>query len=204
MGNTFTTDLIVRELDGEDVAERARAHDDLYLSAYRTHLTFYEGQYVYWGNPQIMSNKIGANNILYWGANALLFFHRKLTDLDFMAQVRPDVERIWALNRRIEAMFREWQELESREWRRAYVSPVSFPAMLERHIELVAGFDDETLRAKLRSNADLMEAYNVIAFHKAAAALGDPAPDEEVRINPYAIGLDPGRWEADGLPATTA
>ena len=199
MSNTFTTDLIVRSLDGEDVAERGRAHDDLYLNAYRTHLTFYEGQYVYWGNPQIMSNKIGANNILYWGANALLFFHRKLTDLDFMAEVRPDVDRIWALNRRIEAMFREWQDLESREWRRAYVSPVSFPAMLERHIELVAGFDDETLKAKLRSNADLMEAYNVIAFHKAASALGNGAPDEDARINPYAVSLDPDRWESDGL-----
>jgi flavin-dependent dehydrogenase len=199
MGNTFTADLIVRELDGEDVSERARAHDDLYLNAYRTHLTFYEGQYGYWGNPQIMSNKIGANNILYWGANALLFFHRKLTDLDFMAEVRPDVDRIWALNRRIEAMFREWQDLEPREWRRAYVSPVSFPAMLERHIELVAGFDDETLKAKLRSNADLMEAYNVIAFHKAASALGNGAPDEDARINPYAVSLDPERWESDGL-----
>ena len=31
--------------DGEDVTERARAHDELYLAAYRTHLTFYERQY---------------------------------------------------------------------------------------------------------------------------------------------------------------
>jgi flavin-dependent dehydrogenase len=199
MGNTLTTDLIVRELDGEDVVERAKAHDDFYLNAYRTHLTFYKGQYVYWGNPQIMANKIGANNILYWGANALLFFHRKLTDLEFMAAVRPDVDRIWALNRRIEGMFREWQDIDSREWRRAYVSPVSFPAMLERHIELVAGFDDDALKAKLKSNADLMEAYNVIAFHKAAGTLGDAVPDADTKINPYAVGLDPDRWEADGL-----
>jgi flavin-dependent dehydrogenase len=199
MGNTLTTDLIVRELGGEDVTERAKAHDDFYLSAYRTHLTFYKGQYGYWGNPQIMANKIGANNILYWGANALLFFHRKLTDLDFMEAVRPDVDRIWALNRQIESMFRQWQELDAREWRRAYVSPVSFPAMLERHIELVAGFDDEALKAKLRSNADLMEAYNVIAFHKAAETLGDAVPDADTKINPYAVGLDPDRWEADGL-----
>jgi hypothetical protein len=71
--------------------------------------------------------------------------------------------------------------------------------MLHRHIELVAGFDDDTLKAKLASNAELMEAYNVIAFHKAAATLGDRAPDEQARINPYAIGLDPDRWEQDGL-----
>ena len=66
-------------------------------------------------------------------------------------------------------------------------------------MELVAGFDDETLKAKLAANADLMEAYTVLAFHKAAAALGDAAPGEDEKINPYAVSLDPSRWEADGL-----
>jgi flavin-dependent dehydrogenase len=199
MGNTLIADMVVRELDGEDVTERAKAHDDLYLSAYRTHLTFYEGQYEFWGNPQLMSVKIGANNILYWGVNALLFFHRKLADLEFMEAVRPDVERVWALNRRLEAMYREWNALDDREWRRAYVSPVAFPAMLERHIELVAGFDDETLKAKIASNRELMEAYTLILFNKAAQLLGDAAPGEDVKLNPYAVSLDPDRWEADGL-----
>jgi flavin-dependent dehydrogenase len=199
MGNTLIADMVVRELDGEDVTERAKAHDDLYLSAYRTHLTFYESQYEFWGNPQLMSVKIGANNILYWGVNALLFFHRKLADLEFMEAVRPDVERVWALNRRLEAMYREWNALDDREWRRAYVSPVAFPAMLERHIELVAGFDDETLKAKVASNRELMEAYTLILFNKAAQLLGDAAPAEDVKLNPYAVSLDPDRWEADGL-----
>ncbi len=197
--NTFTADLIKRELDGEDVAERAKAHDDLYLSAYRTHLTFYEGQYEFFDNPAVMNVKIGANNILYWAANALLFFHRKLTDLEFMAAVRPHVDRIWALNRRLEAMYGEWNALESRGWRRALVSTSAFPAMFERHMDLVAGFDDETLKARLASNAELMEAYTVLAFHKAAAALGDAAPGENEKINPYAVSLGPDRWEADGL-----
>ena len=112
MANTFATDLITRELDGEDVTERAKAHDDLYRSAYRTHLTFYEKQYEFWHNPAVMNVKIGGNNILYWGADGLLFFHRKLTDVEFMAAVRPDVERIWALNRRLETMYREWNAIE--------------------------------------------------------------------------------------------
>ena len=83
-----------------------------------------------------MNVKIGANNIHYWGCNALLFFNRKWTDLDFMARVRPDVERLWAITRRLEAMYREWHALESREWRRALVSTAGFPAMFERHEDL--------------------------------------------------------------------
>ncbi len=97
LSNTLTTDLISRELDGEDVVQRAEAHDDFYLNAYRVHLTQYEGQYVFWDNPAVMNVKISGNNIYYWGCLGLLFFHRKLTDLALMAAVRPDMERMWAI-----------------------------------------------------------------------------------------------------------
>jgi flavin-dependent dehydrogenase len=199
MANTFATDLITRSLDGEDVTERAKAHDDLYKAAYRTHLSFYEQQYEFWHNPAVMNVKIGANNILYWGCNGLLFFHRKFTDVEFMERARPYVDRIWALNRRLESMYREWNALESREWRRAIVPTSAFPAMFERHLDLVAGFDDERLLQQLAANTELMENYAVLAFHRAATALPEGAPDESETINPYAVSLDPDRWEADGL-----
>ena len=199
VSNTMTTDLVTRSLDGEDVTERAKSHDELYLAAYRTHLTFYERQYEFWHNPAVMNVKIGANNIHYWGCNALLFFKRKWADLDFMARVRPDVERIWAITRRLEAMYREWNALESREWRRALVSTAGFPAMFERHEDLEREFDDDALAAQLAANADLMEAYSVLAFHKGALSLPDGPPGEDEKISPYAVSLDPDRWEADGL-----
>jgi len=199
ISNTMTTDIVTRALDGEDVTERAKAHDELYRAAYRTHLTFYEGQYEFWHNAAVMNVKIGGNNIHYWGCNALLFFKRKWTDLEFMARVRPDVERIWAITRRLEPMYREWNALDSREWRRGLVSTAGFPAMFERHEDLERDFDDDALAAQLAANADLMEAYAVIAFHKAAASLPDGAPGEDVTINPYAVSLDPDRWEEDGL-----
>ena len=45
LANTFATDLITRELAGEDVDDRAVAHDSFYLDAYRGSLTQYEDQY---------------------------------------------------------------------------------------------------------------------------------------------------------------
>jgi flavin-dependent dehydrogenase len=199
IGNTLAADLITRELDGEDVVERAEKHNDLYLSTYGVNLTQYEGQYQFWGNPMVMTVKICANNILYWGTECLLFFHDKYTDLDFMADVRPDLERIWAITRRLEAMYREWNTLENREWRRAIVPTANFPGMYQRHLDMAGDFDDEALKAKLASTADLMEGFAVITFHRAATNIGAGAPAEEERINPYAVGLDAERWEADGL-----
>ena len=198
MSNTFTTDLVTRSLDGEDVTARAEAYNDLYGSTYSVYLSQYEGQYEFWGNPLVMTVKICGNNILYWGTVGLLFFHDKLTDTEFMAAVRPDLERIWAITRRLEAMYREWNAVDSREWRRAIVPTAAFPGMFQRHVDMAGGFDDETLKEKLASTADLMEAMAVIVFHRAAQALPD-APGEDEKINPYAVSLDPGRWEADGL-----
>ena len=71
--------------------------------------------------------------------------------------------------------------------------------MFQRHVDMAGGFDDETLKEKLASTAELMEAYAVLAFNRAATALPDGAPGEDQKINPYAVSLDPDRWEADGL-----
>ncbi len=199
IGNTLSADLITRDLDGEDVTERARTHDELYLNTYRVNLTQYEDQYEFWGNPMVMTVKICANNILYWGTECLLFFHDKYTDLEFMESVRPDVERIWAITRQLEKMYREWNALENREWRRAIVPTADFPGMYQRHLDMAGDFDDEGLRERLRSTAELMEGFAVMAFHRAAQNLGDAAPGEDEKINPYAVSLDPDRWEADGL-----
>jgi flavin-dependent dehydrogenase len=199
MSNTITTDLITRDLAGENVTERARTLNDFYLDLYRVCLTQYEEQYGFWGNPLVMTVKICANNILYWGTTGTLFFHDKLTDLDFMAAVRPDLERIWAITRRLELLYRDWHKMEDREWRRAIVPTQNFPGMFKRHLDMAGEFDDETVKQKLSETADLMEGFAVIAFHRAAQNLGDAAPGEDEKINPYAVGLDPDRWQADGL-----
>jgi hypothetical protein len=39
----------------------------------------------------------------------------------------------------------------------------------------------------------------VLAFNKAASALPGGAPGEDENINPYAVSLDPDRWQEDGL-----
>jgi flavin-dependent dehydrogenase len=199
MGNTLAGDLIQRDLDGEDVTERAKAHNDLLLNLYKGALLWYEGQYALWGDPQIMIAKIASNNIVYWATHALLFFHDKLQEPDYMAQVWPDVERYWELTEKLELMFHDWLRVGEQERRDAYVPTTGFPGMGLRHVELVSGFDDEALKAKIAENLRLMEAVTVWIFHKAAEALGDRAPDPETPINPYAISLQPDRWEQDGL-----
>jgi flavin-dependent dehydrogenase len=199
IGNTFATDLIARALDGEDVSARADALDERFQAMFAVTLSYYEGQYGIWRNAQVMNAKITADYFYYWAVPALLFFHRKLTDLEFMAEVQPLVARAMRLTPLLQRLFREWDALDHREWLGAFSPPTAFPQLPQRHLDLHSGMDDERLRAQLAENVELYEALAVTMFAKAAESLPGVQLDPEAPINPYAIGLDPARWEADGL-----
>ncbi|MGH2933591.1 MAG: NAD(P)/FAD-dependent oxidoreductase [Gaiellaceae bacterium] len=198
-GNTFATDLIVRDLDGEDVASRAGKHDWRFKHMFATTLSHYEGQYGIWGNAEVMNAKITADYFYYWGFTGLLFFHRKLTDIEFMDEVQPIVDRAWSINAVLQRLFREWNDVEQSEWRRAFSEPTSFPQLFRRHLELHGNLSDDRLKSALAKNIDLYEATAVLVFGKAMESVPDIELDPNARINPYAVTLDRSRWGEDGL-----
>ncbi len=199
-GNTYITDLVTRDLDGEDVSERAEAHSKAFLEAFDTLLdNTYTHQYELWGDAEVMSAKIMWDFIVYWATGALPFFHRKLTDLEFNAAVADDVARTRAVGNRVQQFFREWHRLGPREFHNVMVGNVAFPALLKLHHDLTAPLDDAKLRQRYKRNADTCEAIAVIFFHKALERVGANGIDSETKIKPTAITLDRSRWESDGL-----
>jgi flavin-dependent dehydrogenase len=199
ISNTFTTDLVTRYLDGEDVSARADAHQDFFRSYYDGFLLHYVDQYELWGNHAPMNAKIAVNFAWYWAGVGLLFFHRKLTDLDFMADVRRDLDLINDSNEAVERVCLQWHRLDDREWRRGYVSIGDYPGLAFLHLGLAADLDDDALKAKLTENRRIMEAAAVHTFFKAAELLGDRRPAEDVKVDPYKVTLDAERWEQDGM-----
>ena len=118
---------------------------------------------------------------------------------DFMAEVREDLLRGHELNARVQEFFREWHAIDDREAENRHVNPVAFPGLVGRHLDLEQPMDREAVKARMKENVEFMEAVAVAFFHKAAERLPDGDPVADRAINPYAITLDPGRWEADGL-----
>jgi flavin-dependent dehydrogenase len=200
MSNTYITDLVVRELGGEDVTERVERYNEAFLSAFNHWIScYYTDQYPHWGNAEVMHAKLVWDFTHYWSMTATPYFYGKLTDLEFMAEIEDERDRCWQLTTRVSQLFRDWGRLpQSREWPGAFIIPTTVPAMIMRYLDLVAGFDDAELRAKFTENTALLEAMAVSLFHKAASRLPG-APAAEQSINPYAISLDPDNWESDGL-----
>lgn len=109
------------------------------------------------------------------------------------------LDRGYGLNTRIQGFFREWHAIDDREAEDAYVALIPFAAVGLRRLDLERPIDREGLKALLAQNVERMEGMAVVMFHKAAERLPNGGGVANRSVNPYAIGLDPSRWEEDGL-----
>jgi flavin-dependent dehydrogenase len=205
IANGCNADLIVRDLSGEPIEDRAEAFNRMFLEEFRRSLRNYTRQYEIWGDAQVMSVKLGWDILLYWGVTALRVVQGVWHDPDFAASVSDVLDRAHNLNERMQSLFREWHAIEDREPEGKYVPVVTFGALAQRKGELDQEHEPSVVKTMLGENVETLEAVAVAVFHKARENLADGEVGDRA-VNPYAVGLDPSRWEQDGLfdaPALT-
>ena len=78
IGNGLITDMIARDLDGEDVLARVQISDSLFRSLTDMWLAIYQDQYTLMGTPTVMSAKVIWDIAFYWGFVGLLYMQRPL------------------------------------------------------------------------------------------------------------------------------
>jgi flavin-dependent dehydrogenase len=113
IGNGLITDMITRELDGEDVIARAQISDSLFRSLTEMWLAVYQDQYTLMGTPTVMSAKIIWDVAFYWGFVGLLYMNGRFTSVADDPGVVPYLEGLIALSNRVQRFFREWAAVES-------------------------------------------------------------------------------------------
>ena len=197
-GNTFTTDLATRELDGEDISERVDYFNDLYQRTFAFVISKYEDHYPTMGQPAVMMPKLIWDSFANHTAQTLVFIQNRLDDLEFLRSVDDDIDRVFRLGMNMQKLFREWRELLPEG--ATYEGGLGARAMVHATSSVARTFDDDALRQELRVNGtEAAEAMAVAIFHHAAAQVLPEAPDPERAINPYVVSLQPDRWESDGL-----
>jgi flavin-dependent dehydrogenase len=197
LSNTYITDAICRELDGEDVGERIEEYNRQYFRQFGVSLNYYLDQYHLFGDPQVTCVKLLWDYAFYWSFPALWFFHGKWTDLEFQHKAANEYQRATELNARMQLLFRRWHELDGRQFRNSFVT--LFPWLAQVSDELDDELDDETLLEKAKRDLKALEAFAVMTFEKAARQLDGVEVDRNTPVDAYAVSLDPDRWEEDGL-----
>jgi flavin-dependent dehydrogenase len=201
MSNTFIDDLIVRDLGGEDVNQRPELFNGQLLQLFEAWLRLYLDTYGVFGNPRVMNAKLVWEFSLYWGVSAPRFMNGRLTDLPFTQEVAPVLQTAIGITARMEPLFRRWHELSPPEPVDGFIDTTTLPCVIDMQEALEDRVTDaDELKARFFAAKELLEALAVLIFHTAARSLPEEQrPPDDARTNPYAVSLDPGRWEEDGL-----
>jgi flavin-dependent dehydrogenase len=197
--NTFVTDLVKRDLDGEDVTDRIEGFNAQYLLIFGGSMNLYNDQYQVFGNPAVMNAKLAWDFGIYWAITALRFFNDKLTDLEFTVSIAPVLLRSTEIMPAVERVFQEWHALAPPESRPGFVAYDSIPGVSQKQTELQDRLDDEALKTRFEENGAFLEALAVLIFHEALKSVPGADIDDDRTVNPSALSLDPANWEADGL-----
>jgi hypothetical protein len=197
--NTYITDLVNRELEGEDISSRADLFDFLYFRSFAGFFAGVAGQYDVFAKPEVMVPKLAVTQVANFALIGALFGHGKLTDLDFMGGVFAQFPRLGNMANRVRDLFAAWAKVAGdREWEDLNPQLTEFPARALL-ANLAGGMDDEALKQKIEDGIQLYEALAVITFHEVAKRMPGLEVDESARLNPAALSLDPARWEDEGL-----
>ncbi len=158
IGNGLASDLIVRDLNGEDIRGRAIVHDRLFLSVANIWLSIYERQYSLMDNAQIMVTKIIWDTAFYWGVFGLLYFHDAFRNIAESPSIAANLSRIAQLSNRVQAFFREWHAIDTPGGENMFVdlyAPLDF--MVKLHTGMAADLSAAELEKQFAANVQLFE-----------------------------------------------
>ena len=113
IGNGLITDMITRELDGENVVARSGINDSLFRSLTEMWLNIYCNQYTLMGSPAVMSAKVIWDIAFYWGFLGLMYSNGRFASVADDPGVVPHFEGLIELSNRMQRFFREWAGVEN-------------------------------------------------------------------------------------------
>jgi flavin-dependent dehydrogenase len=113
IGNGLITDMITRELDGENVIARASINDSLFRSLTDMWLNIYCNQYKLMGSPAVMTAKVIWDIAFYWGFLGLMYSNGRFVSVADDPGVVPHMEGLIKLSNRMQVFFREWAAVEN-------------------------------------------------------------------------------------------
>ncbi|MFF4214141.1 NAD(P)/FAD-dependent oxidoreductase [Streptomyces sp. NPDC001796] len=191
ISNGLITDLITHALDGDDIAELAAIHNQVFLLIAEGWLSIYENQYPLMGNARVMLAKVIWDTAVYWAVPGLLYFHDVLRHLADRPDVVEGLARFSTASREVQRFFREWGAVDDEPRDQApFVRFYDFDFMRRLHIGMTADLADADLSTQFAANIRFIEHLSgqlvATVLEEFEAESWNPAKREQAQ-----------RWRAD-------
>ena len=180
LGNTWITDLVTRDLRGEDISLRALVYDLAHKELLGGWIKLYRNMYGIFGKTQVMLMKIIWDWASYWAVPNVLFINKGYTDLDILKQYSSSVSSIGRrfanLNDHMQELFREWGKHETENCSDQQLNVFDLDCLRMLQSELGKQYH-EGLMAKIESNLEVLEQIAAEIF-RLSGGIGGQTPDE--------------------------
>lgn len=192
LNNTWLSDLILRDLAGEDIALRAQVYEQAHLAWVDSFLPIYQEKYKLMGSSQIMVMKIFWDWAVYWSIPCVLFVNSAFTDLkllrDLFATQNGLGKKFAALHKRMQDFFLEWLPYENRIFENRYIDPFDLALLREFQSHITEQYKPDDLLQHIAINLGKLEQMAAAMFRLVSAQVKGTSPD--MKVNPYTITLN--------------
>lgn len=179
ISNGLITDLITRELSGEQIEERAAIHNRLLLLINDNWRRTYEYQYPLMGNAQVMTAKIIWDTAVYWAIPGLLYYHDQYTSFSDSPSVALTLLRFSLLSEHVQTFLREWHSIDQQSAGKTFVRYYDYDFMARLQIGLTAQLSSDALDAQLSANLALIEQ---LAGQLVSTVIAATVPSQDERV----------------------
>jgi flavin-dependent dehydrogenase len=157
IGNTFITALIGLDQAGSALDFHAKIYEQIHFSLYQNVLSLYQDQYVLFGDPEVLPNKIIWDYTYYWGVMCPLFFQNRLTDVFAMSRIQERLIAVQNLNLQIQEFFRAWNLVSKRHNPAQMLDQASLDWFAKLNQQLKESLSPAQFDARLTENLHLLD-----------------------------------------------
>jgi flavin-dependent dehydrogenase len=197
LGNTWITELIVRDGSGENIALRAMIYDLAHNKLLNGWINLYKNMYGVFGKTQIMLMKIVWDWASYWAIPNVLFINNGYTDVDILKQYSSSNDgigpRFSKLNERMQELFREWGRFDVKPCEDHQLNIFDLGCLRKFHTELGIRYKPEELIPKVESNFKILEQISAEIFRLVSTLVHNTPAD--MKVDPYNMKIDDGKDE---------
>ena len=197
LGNSWITELIVRDVIGEDTALRTLIYNLAHKEMIKGWITLYKNMYGIFGKTQIMLMKIVWDWASYWAIPIVLFMNKGYTDIDILKQYSSSNasigQRFAKLNERMQELFLAWSQNDIEPCSDQQLNVFDLSSLHQFHSELGQQYKPDELMPKVESNLKILEQISAEIFRLVSTQIHE-TPDD-MNVDPYNMMIDDGKDE---------
>lgn len=191
LNNTLITDLIVRDLAGEDISLHTDVYEKTLFAIFNNWVPLYEDKYPMWGSTQTMILKIFWDWAIYWGVPTLIFTNEGFTKLmvlkNLFANENGGGQKFGRINAQIQNLFTEWVKYDVEQFEERYIDPFDIGYLRKLHIGLEERYAPRELVKVVEDNVLLLEEIASELFRLMSNQIyGTPM---DMKVDPYNMSL---------------